>query len=347
MLTNLLYILLAVLLLCILIVVHELGHFIVGRLCGIGVVEFSVGFGPKLIGWRGKETDYSIRAIPLGGFCKFVGEDEDNSAPNAMNNMPVWKRFLTVAAGPAMNVLFAYLAAVLMLCLFYGTVAPTVDTVVEGMPAYEASLQVGDVITQANGIEITNDAEGTSALREIIRGSESVELTVLRGEETIQLALVPDLVTDESTGEQVQQIGITFKFVPYNLGTAIPGAAGLLKDMSTMMLDFLRDLIFKGQGAEDVAGPIGTVAVVSQYIALDPSQIVYFAVVISLNLGIMNLIPFPGLDGSRLVFLAVEGIRRKPVPPEKEGMVHAIGLLLLLGLSVVLIWHDIMTYIIK
>lgn len=347
MLTNLLYILLAVLLLCILIVVHELGHFLVGRLCGIGVVEFSVGFGPKLVGWRGKETDYSIRAIPLGGFCKFVGEDEDNAAPNAMNNMPVWKRFLTVAAGPAMNVLFAYLAAVLMLCLFYGTVAPTVDTVVEGMPAYEADLQPGDVITKANGTEITHDAEGTSALREIIRDSESVELTVLRDGETIQLSLVPDLVTDESTGEQVQQIGIAFKFIPYNLGTAIPGAAALLKDMSTMMLDFLRDLIFKGQGAEDVAGPIGTVAVVSQYIALDPSQIVYFAVVISLNLGIMNLIPFPGLDGSRLVFLAVEGIRRKPVPPEREGMVHAIGLLLLLGLSVVLIWHDIMTYIIK
>lgn len=347
MLTSFLYILLAILLLCLLIVVHELGHFIVGRLCGVGVVEFSVGFGPKLFGWRGKETDYSIRAIPLGGYCKFVGEDEDNNAPNAMNNMPVWKRFLTVAAGPVMNFLFAYFAAVIMLCLFYGTIAPTVDAVVEGMPAHEAQLQAGDIVTHANGTEITYDTAGTNVLREIIRGSESVEMTVLRGDETLNLTLVPDLVIDETTGEQVQQIGITFKFVPYNLVTAVPGAAKMLKDMSTMMLDFLRDLIFKGQGAEDVAGPIGTVAVVSQYIALDPSQLIYFAVVISLNLGIMNLIPFPGLDGSRLVFLAVEGIRRKPVPPEKEGMVHAIGLVLLLGLSVVLIWHDIMTYIIK
>lgn len=347
MLTNFLYIVLAILLLCLLIVVHELGHFAVGRLCGVGVVEFSVGFGPKLVGWRRKDTDYSIRAIPLGGFCKFVGEDEDNNAPNAMNNMPVWKRFLTVAAGPVMNFLFAFFAAVIMLCLFYGTVAPTVDSVVEGMPAYEAQLQVGDVITHANGTEITHDAEGTEALRAIIRGSESVEMTVKRGEETLNLTLVPDLVTDEATGEQVQQIGITFQFVPYNLATAVPAAAGMLKEMSTMMLDFLRNLVFKGEGVEDVAGPIGTVAVVSQYLALDPSQLIYFAVVISLNLGIMNLIPFPGLDGSRLVFLAVEGIRRKPVPPEKEGMVHAIGLLLLLGLSAVLIWHDIMTFIIK
>lgn len=345
MLTNFLYIVVAILLLCLLIVVHELGHFIVGRMCGIGVVEFSVGFGPKLIGWRRKDTDYSIRAVPLGGYCKFVGEDEDDSAPNAMNNMPVWKRFLTVAAGPAMNVLFAYLAAVLMLCMFYGTVAPSVDTIVEGMPAHEAQLQQGDIITHANGAEISYDTEGTNALREIIQESESVELTVQRGEETLSLTLVPDVVTDEATGETAKQIGITFAFRNYTLPTAIPGAGRLLKDMSTMMLDFLRNLIFHGEGANDVAGPVGTVAMVSRYLAVDPSQLVYFAVVISLNLGIMNLIPFPGLDGSRLVFLAVEAVRRKPVPPDKEGMVHAIGLILLLGLSAVLLWHDIMTFI--
>ena len=346
MLTNFLYIIVAVLLLCLLIVVHELGHFIVGRLCGIGVIEFSVGFGPKLIGWRRKDTDYSIRAIPLGGYCKFVGEDDESSAPDAMNNMPVWKRFLTVAAGPAMNVLFAYLAAVLMLCMFYGTISPSVDTVVDGSPAQQAQLMPGDVITAANGSEIAFDAEGTNALREIIQASDSVQLTVDRGGETIELALVPDLVTDEATGQTVRQIGITFKFENYTLSTAIPGAGQLLKEMSSMMLDFLRNLIFRGQGAEDVAGPIGTVAVVSQYLAIDPSQLVYFAVVISLNLGIMNLIPFPGLDGSRLAFLAVEAVRRKPVPPEKEGMVHAAGLVLLLVLSAVLIWHDIVTYII-
>lgn len=346
MLTNYLYIIVAILLLCLLIVVHELGHFIVGRLCGIGVIEFSVGFGPKLLGWRKKDTDYSIRAIPLGGYCKFVGEDDDSAAPDAMNNMPVWKRFLTVAAGPAMNVLFAYLAAVLMLCMFYGTISPSVDTVVDGSPAHQAQLMPGDVITAANGTEITRDTEGTNALREIIQASDTIQLTVNRGSETIDLALIPDLVTDEATGKTVRQIGITFQFQKYTLSSAVPGAGRLLKDMSTMMLDFLRGLIFRGEGAEDVAGPIGTVAVVSQQLSVDPSQLIYFAVVISLNLGIMNLIPFPGLDGSRLVFLTVEAVRRKPVPPEKEGMVHAAGLVLLLALSVVMIWHDIVTFII-
>ncbi|MBQ9950900.1 MAG: site-2 protease family protein [Clostridia bacterium] len=347
MLTNFLYILLALLLLCVLIVVHEFGHFIVGRLCGIGVVEFAVGFGPKLFHWRGKETLYSIRAIPLGGFCKFVGEDDENPAPNAMNNMPVWKRFLTVAAGPAMNLLFAYLVGVVMLCMYYGTVVPQVDTLVEGMPAYEAELRTGDIVTHVNGEEVPFDGSGTDLIRRRIQESDSVELTVLRGGETLEFTLVPAVVTDEATGQQAKQVGFAFTFQPYSLADAIPTSANLMKDMSTMMLDFLRDLFFKGEGAEDMAGPIGTVAVVSQTLAVDPSQLLYFAVVISLNLAIMNLIPFPGLDGSRLVFLAIEGIRRKPVPPEKEGMIHGVGLVLLLALAVVLMWHDVMTYIIK
>lgn len=345
MLTNLLYILVAILLLCALIVIHELGHFIVGRLCGVGVIEFSVGFGPKLVGWRRKDTDYSIRAIPLGGYCKFVGEDDESSLPNAMNNMPVWKRFLTVAAGPAMNVLFAYLAGIAMLCLFYGTVVPSVDSVAEGTPAQYAELQVGDRITAANGTPISFDTQGTQTLREIVQQSDSVTLSVLREGEELLVSLSPDLVIDEETGESARQIGVTFEFRNYRLSTAIPAAGSLIREMSTMMLDFLRDLIFHGEGVEDVSGPVGTVAVMSQYLAVDPSQILYFALVISLNLGIMNLIPFPGLDGSRLVFLAVEAIRRKPVPPEKEGMVHAIGLLLLVALSVVILWNDICKYI--
>ena len=204
----------------------------------------------------------------------------------------------------------------------------------------------GDVILSANGTEISYDTEGTNLLRSIVQGSDCVDLTVRRGEETLSLALVPDLVTDE-TGAEVRQIGVTFAFRRYNLATAIPGAAGLMKEVTVLTLDFLRDLVFKGEGVEEVAGPIGTVAVVSEYIALDPSQLLYFVVIISLNLGIMNLLPLPALDGGRLVFLTVEAIRRKPIPPEKEGMVHGIGLIAFFALAIVLAWHDIATYIIK
>ena len=348
MLTNLLYVLIAIVLLGVIIIVHELGHYAIGRLCGIGVVEFSVGFGPKLFGWKRKGIDYSVRVLPFGGYCKFVGEDDDNSAPNAMNRMPVWKRFLTVFAGPAMNFVLAYLAAVVMLCMFYGTVEPRIETVVADMPAAEAQLQPGDVIIAANGTDITFDADGASVLRGVIRESESVELTILRNGETVTATLVPkQVVTDETTGETTPQIGVTFGIKPISLGAAIPEAGRYLYEISGMMLDSLRNLIFKGQGADQMAGAIGTVAVASEIMQTDRSMILYFVVILSLNLGIINLLPLPALDGGRLVFLIVEGIRRKPVPPEKEGMVHAIGLMLFFLLAIVLAWHDIVTYVIK
>ena len=348
MLTNLLYVLIAIVLLGVIIIVHELGHYAIGRLCGIGVVEFSVGFGPKLFGWKRKGIDYSVRVLPFGGYCKFVGEDDDNSAPNAMNRMPVWKRFLTVFAGPAMNFVLAYLAAVVMLCMFYGTVEPRIETVVADMPAAEAQLQPGDVIIAANGTDITFDADGASVLRGVIRESDSVELTILRNGETVTATLVPkQVVTDETTGETTPQIGVTFGIKPISLGAAIPEAGRYLYEISGMMLDSLRNLIFKGQGADQMAGAIGTVAVASEIMQTDRSMILYFVVILSLNLGIINLLPLPALDGGRLVFLIVEGIRRKPVPPEKEGMVHAIGLMLFFLLAIVLAWHDIVTYVIK
>lgn len=348
MLTNLLYVLIAIVLLGVIIIVHELGHFAVGRLCGIGVVEFSVGFGPKLFGWKRKGIDYSIRVLPFGGYCKFVGEDDDNPSPNAMNQMPVWKRFLTVFAGPAMNFVLAYLAAVVMLCMFYGTVEPRIETVVADMPAAEAQLQPGDVVVAANGTDISCDADGAAVLRGIIRESESVELTVLRNGEAVTATLVPELVvTDEATGETARQIGVTFGIQPISLGAAIPEAGRYLCEITELMLDALRNLVFKGQGADQMAGAIGTVAVASEIMQTDRSMILYFVVVISLNLGIINLLPLPALDGGRLVFLIVEAIRRKPVPPEKEGMVHAIGLMLFFLLALVLAWHDIVTYVIK
>lgn len=348
MLTNLLYVLIAIVLLGVIIIVHELGHFAVGRLCGIGVVEFSVGFGPKLFGWKRKGIDYSVRVLPFGGYCKFVGEDDDNPSPNAMNQMPVWKRFLTVFAGPAMNFVLAYLAAVAMLCMFYGTVEPRIETVVADMPAAEAQLQPGDIVIAANGTDISRDADGAAVLRGIIRESDSVELTVLRNGETVTTTLVPELVvTDEATGETARQIGVTFGIQPISLGAAIPEAGRYLCEITELMLDSLRNLIFKGQGADQMAGAIGTVAVASEIMQTDRSMILYFVVVISLNLGIINLLPLPALDGGRLVFLIVEAIRRKPVPPEKEGMVHAIGLMLFFLLALVLAWHDIVTYVIK
>ena len=348
MLTNLLYTLLAVLILGICIIVHEFGHFIVGRLCGIGVVEFSIGFGPKLLGWRRGDTDYSVRLLPLGGFCKFVGEDENNSAPNAMNAMPVWKRFLTVLAGPAMNFLLAYVAAVIVLStMSYVTdVVPLVDFVMEDTPAWEAQLQSGDVVVAVNGAPISYDSAGIEALRAVIHEKDSIALTVERSGEEVQLTLAPAVVTQED-GTQARQIGVSFTAITaqYTFGEAIGGAGRHMLNASGQMLDFLRKLVFKGEGTEELAGAVGMVTVMSQELQQNSGLFLDYLFVLGLNLGIINLLPLPALDGGRLVFLAVEAVRRKPVPPEKEGLVHAVGLLLLLILAVVLMWHDIVTYI--
>ena len=345
---NILYVLLAILMLSVVITIHELGHFLVGRACGIGVVEFSVGMGPLLLSRKKNGTQYSLRALPIGGYCKFVGEDEDDNAPNAMNAAPVWKRFLTVLAGPVMNFVLAYVIVVALFCFYPQTIGaqPVIDEVIESMPAGASGLQVGDVITAVNGEAVSMDQSGVDALREVVRQGGEVRLSVDRGGQALTFELTPTQA-DDGTGSTVYQIGVTFAPIKArdNLFEALRDGAVHLCSFSTLMLDTLRNLIFRFRGAEDLAGPIGTVAVVSQQLSTDWTLIFDFAFIISLNLGIINLIPFPGLDGSRLLFLIAEAIRRKPVPPEKEGLVHALGLVVLLILAGVLAVHDIMTYV--
>ncbi len=341
--TNFLYAVAAILLLCAMILFHELGHYIVGRLCGIGIVEFSIGFGPKLVGWERKGIRYSIRALPLGGYCQFVGEDEENPAPNAMNRQPVWKRFLTVLAGPVMNVALAFAAGVVYFLMLQAHVYPQIDALVEGA---SAQLQPGDVIVAANGEAISYDDAGTEALRAIIQRDDTVALTVRRGEEMVDVTVVPaTVVVDEATGETVKQVGMLFRTSGFAFGEAVELSGRLMRAMSTMLYDVLKDLIFHGQGADQITGVVGTVAVANQVLQQDASMAPYFVAAVSLNLGIVNLLPLPALDGGRLVFLIVEAIRRKPVPPEKEGMVHAVGLLLFFGLAIVVAWRDIVTYV--
>lgn len=341
MLNSILYILLAIVILGVIIVCHEFGHFIVGRLCGIGVVEFSVGFGPKILGWKHKGTQFSLRAIPLGGFCKFVGEDENNSAPDAMNNASVWKRILTVFAGPAMNFVLAFLTGIVVLCMFStADVYPEIRQVVDASAAQEAGLLPGDEITAVNGEAIAHNASGTQALREAVQTGETIALTVSRGGETLSIDVSPKAIRAED-GAQAYQLGVTFATRNYGFFEAIPASGKMMANVTEQLFTTLKNLIFHGTGADEMTGTVGTVVVISEVVQRDSSMIWDIIFLISLNLGIMNLLPIPALDGGRLVFLIVEAIRRKPVPPEKEGMVHLIGFALILILFVVLTWHDI------
>lgn len=343
--SSILYIIGALLIFGLIVISHELGHFLVGRACGIGVEEFSMGFGPKLLGFTGKTTQYSLRAIPLGGYCRFVGEDEENDRPDAMKNQNVWKRIFTVFAGPFMNFVLAYLAIIVFLmAVGFQFTAPYVAEVAPGMNAQAAGMMVGDVVTSLNGEEIPFSAEGASALRAAVQASDPampIQFTVRRGEETLTIP-VAATKTDEG-----YMIGISMGAAAYRftLWEALPEGIAMMKNIMVTMLDALKNLFFKGEGVEDTMGPVGVISFMSKEISQGFDMVLNLIVVISLNLGIMNLLPFPALDGGRLVFLLVEAVRGKPVKPEHEGWVHAAGFIALMGLVVVITYRDILRLI--
>ena len=321
------YILLAILLLAILIVVHEGGHFWAARATGIQVSEFSVGFGPKLIGWKSRkhETTFAIRAVPLGGYCAFYGEDDTSGVSRDDPRCFYWANGVTVATG----------------------VDPVIAEVMAAGPAHSAGLQSGDRIAEING---KNMLDGTmeTLLESISEWQEKdgpMNLTVQRGEEILHLTLTP--VWDEQ--EQKMRIGVmiggTYRTEQQAVGFA--GAAQsaweLCVNASGAILRSLKDLVTKGEGLDQTAGPVGIVSMVSSEVREGGfSAFVQLLALISINLGLMNLLPIPGLDGSRLVFCLLELIRRKPIPPEKEAMVHLAGMVLLFGVLIFFTFKDVM-----
>ena len=340
-------VLFAIILFSLLIFAHELGHFTAAKLSGVQVNEFALFMGPALWSKQVGETTYSLRLIPLGGYCAFVGEDEENPAPNAMNNQPVWKRLLTVAAGPAMNFLLAFVFCALLLSNFIvAEYQPLIAHIYADTPAAECGLELGDVIVEINGVAVSYDGDGVMTARDVIATSDldaPLSLLIELGGERVYMEVQPERIEDSETGEVRYQLGIAFGGRTYRFGEALGRSCGYMVEFTGEMLKALKDLVFHGTGVDDMMGPVGIISFVSDQVS---SQKLYAVVnltfFLSLNIGIMNLLPLPSLDGGRLIFLILEAIRRKPIPPEKEGMVHAIGLGLLLMLFVFITYKDIL-----
>ena len=338
------YVVLALVLLGVLIIAHEFGHFLAARLCGIEVVEFSMGMGPLLLKKRSRRgTQFSVRLLPIGGYCQFYGEDEERDDPRAFNRQKLWKRALTVASGPLMNVLIAIVVIALYMSLLgLESIVPRVAEIEE--PAMSAGLMVGDEIVTVNGQQVSDTGTIAQAISQ--SGGKTVELVVLRKGEFVELSIEPFL--DEELGRY--RVGMTFAVerVRVPLLKSVPFACAYSVESVRTILDALIGILSSGQGADQVTGPVGTVAGISD-MTQEGGIDVYLQLLamVSVNLGVMNLLPIPGLDGSRLLFLLVEAIRRKPVRRELEGAIHAAGLILLMGLMVVLTYKDIVQIFVK
>ena len=340
------------LLLGVIITIHELGHLISAKIFGVYCYEFSFGMGPVLLKKQGKETQYSLRAIPIGGFVAMAGETEDNETygdievpeDRRLNNKPVWQRLIVLLAGVTMNFILAWLIYSLVF-LSYGeyAIAPEaiIGTVGENTPAEAAGFEVGDKIIRIEAPDGTYIEPKTFSDMQTFLYGEGVEetYTVLRGDETVTLTVTPKL--DEETGRYLIGIqSIEPTIVKVNLLNCWKYGASEFVDMARMMFTTLKSL-FRGHGLDQLSGPVGIYQAAGTYASYGFIIFIQLVAMLSLNVGIFNLLPLPVLDGGQVVIVLVEAILRRPLSEKLKTAVMAICWVLLLGLMVYVTWNDI------
>lgn len=338
-------IIVAILIFGLIVLVHEFGHFIFARINKIFVEEFAIGMGPKLVGKKIGETLFSIRALPFGGFCKMLGEDELVEAENSYSSKSVWAKIQVVIGGPLFNMILAFIFAVVFLLIAGFVVTNTVESVSKNSPAQMAGLLPGDKIVEINNKKVIAYPEIQIYINE--RKGEEIELTYRRAGVNNTVRITPQHFEGEGNP---YQIGI----IPTKLNmdnVFVVAKYALIEIVFWVRMVFYGfALIFTGAiSPSEVAGPVGIVSVVSEgYRESIKAGLIYgiktvsfFIVLLSSNLGVMNLLPIPALDGGRLVFLIIEAIRRKPINEEREGTIHFVGYILLMALMVVILFNDV------
>lgn len=336
-------IIIAILIFGIIIIVHELGHFLIAKKNGIQVDEFCIGLGPTLIGKQIGDTFYSIKLLPFGGAC-MMGEDEERPEQNAFNNKSVWARMAVIFGGPLFNFILAFIFSIVLVGMS-GVDIPQIYSVEKDSPAAQAGLKAGDRLTKVDGRKIHNYRE-FSYYMYLDYDQGEIPLTIERDGVEKEFSVTP------AYNQQRKQ---------YLIGVTWPGyqKVGPLKTIEysfrevglqiKLTIKSVKMLITRQFGVKDLSGPVGIVKTVGdQYneaasygIKVIFLTMVNWIILISANLGVMNLLPLPALDGGRLLFLILEAIFRKPVPRSLEAAVHTFGLLLLMMLMVFVMYQDI------
>ena len=341
------YILIAILLFGVLITVHEAGHFTAAKLCGVKVNEFAVGMGPAI--WKKKrgETQYSLRCIPIGGFCAMAGEDEQSDDPRAFTNQPAWKRLIILVAGSAMNFLLGMLIIAILYAPAKAFISPVIAQFTEGCP-YEGPLQVGDRFRSVDGHRIYQyydfsdymDKNGTVHDIVVIRDGHRVRLNDFRMEKILY------------EGETQKRYGFSFGYEEATFGVKLRNVWNTSMEFVRWVWAGLSELVSGHVSMNDISGPVGIVDLIAETGEQAEStsdaffDIFYLGAFIAINLAVMNMLPIPALDGGRVFLLIVtfiiEKITRKKLDPKYEGYIHAAGMVLLLAFMAFVMFNDVL-----
>lgn len=333
-----------------LVMIHEFGHYIVARLNGIKVLEFAFGFGPKIVGYKGKETEYNLRAIPLGGFVRLYGMDPEvnesgeqvlapSHDPRSFMNKKVWQRMAVIAAGAIMNFVLAIFLFVLVFA-YYGI--PTaangnvIGTLVEGKPAAQVGIQAGAKILAIDGIATPEWADCVNLIH--AKPNQKITLTVEQAGKQETFTLQTE--KDEQTGFGMVGIAPEVFYEKTSLLDSIKYGWQQTVDLTKLIVVTLAQMI-TGKTSAELGGPVAIAQVIGEGAEQGWANLLSLTGMLSVQLGLLNLFPIPALDGSRLVFLFIEGLRGKPLNPERENFIHFIGFVLLFALMIAVTYQDI------
>lgn len=333
------YIIMAILGFSLLIIVHELGHFIMAKVNGIKVEEFSIGMGPEILSKKGKETQYSLRLFPIGGYVKMLGEEEDVEDERSFSSKSPLRRITVILAGVTMNIIFALIAFSIIISN-RGYTETTISKLEPDTPAIESGLQVGDKILTIDGSKVFTTTDVSMGIQ-LSKGS-SVDLVVDRNGKKENITVTPRLI--EQDGTEMYQIG--FYYTPVENPTILESIRESFNETISLVTQTFKSLKMMVTGnvnfKTDVGGPVTIIKMSGQAAKNGLMTLTYFLAFISINLAVFNLLPFPALDGGWTVILLIELITRRKVPDKIVGAANYVGFMILMGFMIVVTLKDIL-----